>query len=98
MRVRQTPRSCLGAGLAVLLLSAPAGLHAADNAASVPRISLAEFKQGLADKTIVALDVRSPQAFDRGHIPGALNVPGREVERRAEEFKDTRQTVVTYCA
>ncbi len=46
----------------------------------------------------VLLDVRSPQEYAAGHIPGAINIPYREVPARIEAltaFKD--QTVVVYC-
>ena len=44
------------------------------------------------------LDVRSPELFASGHVPGAVNLPhGRIVERNLERFpKDT--TFVVYCA
>jgi rhodanese-related sulfurtransferase len=46
----------------------------------------------------VLLDVRGPEAFARGHVPGAMNLPhGKIVESRLREFAaDT--LFVTYCA
>lgn len=50
------------------------------------------------DPGFVLLDVRSPQLYAAGHIPGALNLPHRRiVERNLERFR--RDSVfVTYCA
>ncbi len=46
----------------------------------------------------VVLDVRSPEQFDAGHVPGAVNLPHRRiVERNLEQFDDGILFVV-YCA
>ena len=48
----------------------------------------------------VLVDCRSPEAFDRGHIPGALNVPYDELEgvspKDVERLK-THRHVIVYC-
>ncbi len=46
----------------------------------------------------VLLDVRGPNAYARGHVPGALNLPHREMnaERMESWPKDT--LFVVYCA
>lgn len=51
---------------------------------------------GLVD--FVLLDVRGPQAFERGHVPGAINLPTRQIsaERLVGYGKDT--LFVVYCA
>ncbi|PSK96377.1 rhodanese-related sulfurtransferase [Haloactinopolyspora alba] len=52
--------------------------------------------RGVADFTV--LDVRSPELFAAGHLPGAVNLPhGRIVERNLAAFpQDT--VFVVYCA
>jgi rhodanese-related sulfurtransferase len=46
----------------------------------------------------VLLDVRGPDAFARGHVPAAINLPhGKIVESRLREFPDGT-LFVTYCA
>lgn len=46
----------------------------------------------------VLLDVRSPELFAAGHVPGAVNLPHRRiVERNLEEYEGERLFVV-YCA
>lgn len=42
------------------------------------------------------VDVRSPSAFERGHIPGSENVPFPELADRMEELAGTDR-VVTVC-
>lgn len=45
----------------------------------------------------IVLDVRSPEEFARGHIPGALHVPYTEVAERISELNSARGMAV-YCA
>ncbi|MBK7876095.1 MAG: rhodanese-like domain-containing protein [Planctomycetes bacterium] len=49
-------------------------------------------------RAFVVLDVRSPEAFARGHVPGSVNLPhARLVERNLEAWpKET--LFVVYCA
>ena len=66
--------------------------------ATVPRISLNEFKRALANKTIRVLDVRDATQYAEGHIPGAVSVPLTSLEERVEELKKSKRPIVTYCA
>lgn len=46
----------------------------------------------------VLLDVRAPEAYEAGHIPGAINLPhGRIIARTLDELPTTDLYVV-YCA
>lgn len=46
----------------------------------------------------VLVDVRSPALFDRGHLPGAVNIPhGKLIASRLREYPVTTLFVV-YCA
>ena len=49
------------------------------------------------DPGFVLLDSRSREAWDQGHVPGALHLPGREVAARAAAELDPSVPVVTYC-
>jgi 3-mercaptopyruvate sulfurtransferase SseA len=48
-------------------------------------------KQALeAGQKIVIIDVRPPEAFEKETIPGAINIPLAELDKRLSEFsKDT---------
>ena len=43
------------------------------------------------------LDSRSRQAWEQGHVSGAVHLPGREVHSRALAVLDRSVPVVTYC-
>ncbi len=46
--------------------------------------------------SITVLDVRPPEEYSAGHLPGAVNVPVADLEKRLSEF-DSEQEIVAYC-
>lgn len=48
------------------------------------------------DKVIV-IDARSPEAYRREHIPGAINIPHRQMNAETTGGLDRGVLVVTYC-
>jgi hydroxyacylglutathione hydrolase len=64
---------------------------------SFPTVSAPALKRRLEQGTdAVLLDVRGPEAFDEGHLPGARSIYVGEVGLRAEELPRDR-AVLTYC-
>ena len=47
-------------------------------------------------RAVTVLDVRPPDEFALGHLPGAVNIPLRELEARLAEL-DPAQEIVAYC-
>jgi rhodanese-related sulfurtransferase/DNA-binding transcriptional ArsR family regulator len=45
---------------------------------------------------VTVLDVRPPDEFGLGHLPGAVNIPLRDLEARLAEI-DPSQEIVAYC-
>jgi rhodanese-related sulfurtransferase len=45
----------------------------------------------------VLIDVRSPQAYAAGHIPGARNVAAGEIEARSAEIRRMGRLAILYC-
>jgi phage shock protein E len=43
------------------------------------------------------IDVRTPQEYARGHVPGALNIPFEEMPVRIKEVSDMPRPIITYC-
>ncbi len=53
---------------------------------------------GRGAEDVVVLDVRSPDLYAEGHVPGAINLPHRRIVDRNVERFDERTTFVVYCA
>ena len=60
-----------------------------------------EIQGGDARKLVAAgarlLDVRSPEEYAGGHLPGAVNIPVQELDRRMAEVGPRDGEVVLYC-
>jgi 3-mercaptopyruvate sulfurtransferase SseA len=68
---------------------------AADDVSTITREALIG---ALRSRGIVLVDVLSPESFAARHIPGAVNLPVAEIERRAAAvLPDRRAPVVVYC-
>ncbi len=51
-----------------------------------------------SDNGPILLDVRTPKEFRQGHIPGAVNIPHKQLERRVTEIARYRERdVIVYC-
>jgi len=69
-------------------------------AARVPFMSLEELGSHVAagSGSLLILDVREREAYDRGHIPGARLLPRGQLELRVNsELPDPTQRILTYC-
>lgn len=60
----------------------------------------ADVQQAIRDAApgFVLLDVRGPGAFARGHVPGALNLPHREITAARMAAWPAQTLFVVYCA
>ena len=66
---------------------------ARDDLEPVPATELMErVRLGL----VTVLDVRPPEEFAAGHLPGAVNVPADDLVRRLKKLPKTRE-VIAYC-
>jgi len=59
-------------------------------------VSREELVDRLKAGTAVVLDVRPEDEFALGHLPGALNIPVDELERRLAELPKRRE-IIAYC-
>lgn len=55
-----------------------------------------ELLSKVRDGAVAVLDVRPPEEYAAGHLPGALSVPLKELERRLAELPHDRE-IVAYC-
>ena len=51
----------------------------------------------LNSKSTTIIDVRSPQAFASGAIPGAINIPVDQINERIEEIREMKSPFLVYC-
>jgi rhodanese-related sulfurtransferase len=67
-------------------------------AADAPPVAPSELAAALAaDDAPLLLDVRTPEEFAAGHVPGATLVPVQELEARASDLAAYRERgVITY--
>lgn len=67
-----------------------------DRRDSLEPVSRSELVDRLKAGFVTILDVRPEDEFALGHLPGALNVPLAELERRLADF-DPQREIVAYC-
>ncbi|RDE09912.1 ArsR/SmtB family transcription factor [Pelagibacterium lacus] len=63
---------------------------------SLEAISREALVERLQAGLVTVLDVRSPDEFAQGHLPGARNIPFRELEERLGELPAAAE-IVAYC-
>ena len=79
-------------GIAILL---SCGTEAPSSSDISPEALLA--RSGSGDAPLL-LDVRTPEEFAKGHVPGALNIPVDQLTARTQELAAHRDgDVVVYC-
>jgi FkbM family methyltransferase len=62
------------------------------------RVAFDTFKQHLATRTIVVVDVRSEAEFLSGHVPGAIWIPLERITEEIAQLRATGRPIVTYCS
>jgi rhodanese-related sulfurtransferase len=63
----------------------------------VENVSLEELKRGLADGSIALVDVREPNEWEAGHIPGALFNPLSAFDVEALPKPQAGRRIVLHC-
>jgi rhodanese-related sulfurtransferase/DNA-binding MarR family transcriptional regulator len=63
---------------------------------SLEPVSRKELLRRMRDGLVTVIDTRPAEEFAAGHVPGALNLPLRELKRRVRELPRD-QTIVAYC-
>ena len=59
-------------------------------------LSRTELLRRIREKEVTVLDVRSPEEFSSGHLPGAVNIPLNDLRRRLTDLPSSQQ-IVAYC-
>ena len=84
--------------IAVLVIVSATTLAAAQAIRNVPRITIDEMKPLIEKHAVLIIDVRRPDEYAQGHIPGAVNLDYTLVSAQGARFKGDTRTIVTYCA
>lgn len=83
------------------LLATACLLVGAANAAETAAISQEMLLKRLdaKDASLIVLDVRTPEEFAQGHVPGAINIPYTHLPARISELPSAAdKDIVVYCA
>ena len=69
------------------------------SSAGYRQISMDEAVKTMKDEeNYIILDVRRPDEYSEGHIPGAINVPNEEIgSAEIAELPDKSQLILVYC-
>ncbi|HEY0353125.1 MAG TPA: rhodanese-like domain-containing protein, partial [Enterovirga sp.] len=60
-------------------------------------VAATELMERLREGSVILLDVRPEDEYGLGHLPGALNIPLRELERRLSELAPDRECIARGC-
>ena len=71
--------------------------HFADKLAHESDVADVHVALETGEPGFVLVDSRSRDAWDKGHVPGAIHLPTREIAQRAAELIPPGTAVVTYC-
>jgi phage shock protein E len=84
--------------LAIALVACAFALPAAAaGPASIEPKALGE-RIAWADQALFVLDVRTPEEYAAGHLPGAVNIPHDQLAGRLGELSEARdRDIVVYC-
>lgn len=89
--------------ITILFLSSCIAKESSKKEASMNTFKSVSMDEGLklmtSDKDFVLLDVRTPEEFAAGHIPGALQLTNETFTKQDAEnlLKDKNQTIYVYC-
>ena len=63
----------------------------------ITEIDAAEARRHLEGGDALFLDVREPNEYNLGHLPGATPMPRGTIETKAETQLPRDRTIITYC-
>ena len=93
--------TCIARALLVVAAFAfAAASHAGEMAQATPSIDQAALLKRIDNKdaSMIILDVRTPEEFAKGHVPGAINIPYTHLPARISEVADASdKDIVLYC-
>ena len=88
--------ACNSADSKVATQQTPA-ITATPHADGARRVTIEELEKLTKDGKAFIVDVRSPDSYNAGHIPGAKLIPLDEIDKRFKELP-REKLIVTYCS
>jgi rhodanese-related sulfurtransferase len=64
----------------------------------VPRITVEELKKLMDEQKVVVVDVRNADAYNSGHIKGAINLPLDKIQAGKYDELPRDKRIITYCS
>jgi rhodanese-related sulfurtransferase len=64
----------------------------------VPRITVEELKKLMDEGQVVVVDVRNADAYNSGHIKGAINLPLDKIQAGKYDELPRDKRIITYCS
>jgi rhodanese-related sulfurtransferase len=84
--------------LVYAVLACAAAAHADEPTPRIKQEALLD-RIDAKDASMIILDVRTPEEFAAGHVPGAINIPYTHLPARLSELPDAGdKEIVIYCA
>jgi len=77
--------------------TAPPTVAATPQADGARRVTIPELEARMKDGKAFVVDVRSQDAYDAGHIPGAKLIPSGEILNHLKDLPKDK-LIVTYCS
>ena len=83
--------------LLVVLAMSSCQLSMNTTAGKFERLSVPEFKEFIANPDVQLVDVRTPEEYTAGHIPGSINIDVSKGHEELAEKLDPERPVALYC-
>lgn len=98
LRVRSNPMLAFVLALFVFFAGCQTDHSAVSNGSAVVRVIDHTMFDALPADDKIVLDVRTPNEYAEGHVPGALNIPHNELASRIDELSgESGKTIIAYC-
>lgn len=57
-----------------------------------------DYKSLVAEQGAKIIDVRTPQEFNSGNVPGSINIPLNQISHKINKIKSIKKPLVLCCA
>lgn len=57
-----------------------------------------DYQQLIIEKGAKVIDVRTPQEFSIGNVPGSINIPLNQISHKVNKLKSIKKPIILCCA